>query len=241
MKKIILLLIFSLPLLGCADDNSNTPSKSTLTNDQLSNAPEAKEEYDVSNYGIYKGIFVGSSGTIYVNINNKGAISAKMVINDVTYNNFKTSEKIIEGQPIVGLTFTNGSSTFDFNVDADGENPFVDNMNISGHPNPFVQILKEYSFEQIKCYLGTFSGEKNGVYNLAIASDPKNPNNYVLGLATIKGETQAIYLDGSVSKNTINGKFQGGTFTGTIKNNTIKGSWEDETPQSGSWTAKRKL
>lgn len=238
MKKIIFLFIICFPLLSCSDENN---SNSASAVDQLSMAPEAKDDYDTSNYGVYKGIFVGSSGTIYVNINNNGSISAKMVINNITYNNFKTSEKVSEGQPIVGLTFSNGNSSFDFNVNADGENPFVNNMNISGHPNPYVQILKEYSFEQIKCYLGTFSGEKSGVYNLAIASDSKNPNNYILGLAVINGETEAIYLDGSVNKNTINGAFEGGTFTGTIKKNTINGSWQDETPQSGTWTATRKL
>lgn len=241
MKKIILLLTFCLLFHGCANDNSNTPSTPTPTDEQLSTNPEAKEEYDVSNYGVYKGIFVGSSGTVYVNIYNNGSISAKMVTNNVTYNNFTTSETVSEGQPIVGLTFTNGSSSFDFNVDADGQNPFLNNMKISGQQKPLAQILKEYSFEHIKCYLGTFSGDKSGVFNLAIASNPKNPTNYAFGLAFVKGETETIYLDGSVSKNTISGKSEGGTFSGIINNNTIKGGWQDETPQSGSWTAKRKL
>ncbi|UOK42703.1 MULTISPECIES: hypothetical protein [Flavobacterium] len=240
MKKITLLLIFSLTFLSCSNDN-NSNSASTSPDDKLSTGPEAKDEYDTSNYGVYKGIFVGSSGTIYVNIYNNGSISAKMVINNVTYNNFTTSETVSEGQPIVGLTFTNGSSSFDFNVDADGQNPFLNNLKISGQQKPFAQILKEYSFEQIKCYLGTFNGDKSGVFNVAIASNPKNPTNYAFGLAFTKGETETIYLDGSVSKNTISGKSEGGTFSGIINNNIIKGGWQDETPQSGSWTAKRKL
>lgn len=240
MKKIILLLIICFPFLSCSDD-TNSNSASATSNERLSNGPEAKEQFDTSNYGIYKGIFVGSSGTIYVNINNKGTISAKMVINNIAYNNFTTSEKISEGQPIIGLTFTNGSSSFDFNVDADGQNPFVNNMKISGHPNSYGQILKEYSFEHIKCYLGTFNGDKKGIFNMAIASNPDNPSHYALGLAETNGETDPIYLDGSVSENTITGTFEGGTYSGTINNNAIKGSWKDDTPQSGSWTAKRKL
>ncbi|HSD13605.1 MAG TPA: hypothetical protein VLB74_03045 [Flavobacterium sp.] len=239
MRKIIFLFIIGLSFLSCADDNNS--SSSIPADEQLSTGPEAKSEYDASSYGVYKGIFIGSSGTVYVNIYNNGLVSAKMKINDVDYN-YTTTESVSEGQPITGLTFTSGSSSFDFSVDADGENPTIDNLNISGHPNPYAQILKEYSFEHIKCYLGTFSGDDSGVFNIATTSNPETPNdNYTLGLAVPTGEINAIYLDGIVSGTSISGTFEGGTFSGTISKNTMSGNWQNETLQSGSWTATRKL
>lgn len=234
MKKIILLLVFSLAFASCSDDNNNG---TTPPDDGLSTAPEAKVEHDDSNYGIYKGIFVGSTGTVYININNDNTVSAKLVIDGVSYN-FSTSESISKEQDISGLTFTNGSSSFDFNVLADGENPIIDNLNISGHPNAYAQIFKEYSFAHIKCYLGTFSGDSSGVFNLATTSD-----GYALGLAVPNDDTFAIYMDGVIPENstTINGTFEGGSFTGTINNNSASGTWQNSVPESGTWTGTRKL
>ena len=36
--------------------------------------PEASELFDTSNFGIYKGVFVGSSGIIIINLNNNTTI-----------------------------------------------------------------------------------------------------------------------------------------------------------------------
>lgn len=234
MKKIILLLVFSMAFASCSDDDKNdtsTPPDDTA----LSTTPEALALHDASNYGVYKGIFVGSSGTVYVNINNSNSVSAKMVIDGTVYN-FTTTESVSNGQDISGLTFTNGTSSFDFNVLADGENPLIDNLNISGHTNAYVQIFKEYSFAHIKCYLGTFSGDSVGVFNLATTSD-----GYALGLALPNDDMFAIYMDGSITGTSITGTFEGGTFSGTLNNNTISGTWQNSTPESGSWIGTRKL
>jgi len=231
MKKIILLFVFSMTFAGCSSDNND----SSTPDDNLSTAPEAKVEFDASNYGVYKGIFVGSTGTVYVNINNSGSVSAKMVIDGTAYN-FTTSGTATNGQAIAALTFSNGSSSFDFNVLSDGEDPYIDNLNISGHPNANVQLFKEYSFAHIKCYLGTFSGDSSGVLNIATTSD-----GYVLGLALPNDDTNAVYLDGSVEENSIAGTFEDGTFIGTINNNSISGTWQNSAPESGTWTGTRKL
>lgn len=233
MKNFILLLVFTITLSSCSkDDNNSSPAPE----DSLSTSPEAKVEYDANNYGVYKGIFVGSSGTVYVNINNSGSVSARMVIDGIA-TAFTTSESVTMGQEISGLTFSNGSSSFDFNVLADGENPSIDNINMSGHPNAAVQMFKEYSFAQIKCYLGTFIGSQSGVFNIATTAD-----GYALGLAAPTGDPNAIYLDGTIENGTsLTGTFEGGTFTGTINNNEMSGSWQNSVPESGTWSGKRKL
>ncbi|ESU29388.1 hypothetical protein FLJC2902T_07870 [Flavobacterium limnosediminis JC2902] len=233
MKKIIFLLILSIPFFSCSNNDNGTSDASA--NEQLSSSPEALEEYDDSSYGIYKGIFVGSTGTVYINIYNGGSISAKMVIEGVTYN-FKTSETAYDGKAITSLTFFNTSSSFDFNVQADGEYPTITNLNIKGHPKALVQLLKEYSFEHIKCYVGTFDNDENSIFNLATTS-----NGYILGLALQKGETEIIYMDGTFEGTKINGTFEGGHFSGTINNNKLSGIWEDSMHKRGNWTATRKL
>lgn len=233
MKNFILLLVFTITLSSCSkDDNNSSPAPE----DSLSTSPEAKVEYDANNYGVYKGIFVGSSGTVYVNINNSGSVSARMVIDGIA-TAFTTAESVTMGQEISGLTFSNGSSSFDFNVLADGENPSIDNINMSGHPNAAVQMFKEYSFAQIKCYLGTFIGSQSGVFNIATTAD-----GYALGLAAPTGDPNAIYLDGTIENGTsLTGTFEGGTFIGTINNNEMSGSWQNSVPESGTWSGKRKL
>lgn len=232
MKKIILLLFLSIFSFSC---NSSDDSSSSATNDGLTNTPEAKAEYDGSNFGIYKGIFVGSSGTVYVNINNTGSISAKLVIDGTTHN-FTTTESITEGLAINSLTFTSGTNSFEFNATATGEEPLIENIIINGHPNPYIQIFKEYSFAQIKCYLGTYTGDDSGVFNLATTAD-----GYALGLVVPNGETSAIYLDGTITETSLNGTFEGGIFSGTISGNTISGTWQNSVPENGTWSGTRKL
>ncbi len=77
MNKSILLFFLSILAFSC---NSSDDSSSAAADDGLTNVPEAKAEFDDSNFGVYKGIFVGSSGIVYVNINNTGSVSAKLTI-----------------------------------------------------------------------------------------------------------------------------------------------------------------
>lgn len=229
MIKIFLFLCIGFTFLGCnsADDSASSSA--------LANKPEAKEDYDDSNFGIYKGVFVGSSGFVYVNINNNGDVSAKMVIDGDTYK-FSASKSITQDEDISGLLFTSGSNSFEFNVYGNGEEPLIKNISIASHPNAYVQIFKEYSFAQIKCYTGTFRGDNSGTFNLVTATD-----GYALGLARPNNETSAIYLDGTFKDNILTGTFEGGTFKGIISSETISGTWQNDVPESGTWSATRKL
>ncbi len=232
MNKSILLFFLSILAFSC---NSSDDSSSAAADDGLTNVPEAKAEFDDSNFGVYKGIFVGSSGIVYVNINNTGSVSAKLTIDGVVHN-FTTSENVTEGLAINSMTFTSGSNSFEFNVSATGEEPLIENIVINGHPNPYIQLFKEYSFAQIKCYLGTYTGDDSGVFNLATTAD-----GYALGLVVPNGETSAIYLDGTITETSLSGTFEGGIFSGTISGNTISGTWQNSVPENGTWSGIRKL
>lgn len=228
MKKIILLLFAGLTLTCCSDDDSSSGGSS------LSNSPEANATHDDSNYGVYKGVFAGSTGYAYVNINNSGTVSAKLVIDGVAYN-YTTVETVTEGQDIEGLTFTNGSSSFDFNVSSMGTNPYINNISITGHPDASITLFKEYSDAQVKCYLGTFTGDDTGVFNLAITADGE-----ITGLAK-PADGSSIDLFGSLDGTSIYGTFAGGTFSGTLNGTSLSGQWQNELEESGTWTGVRIL
>lgn len=232
MKKLILLLIFGFLALSCSDDDSSGAP--------LSNTPTAKAEYDNSNYGIYKGIFVGSSGSVLININNDGTVSATIVVDGKTYN-FTTTESATENEDISGLTFTSGSLSFDFSVNSDGSDPLVYNIEFNNHPNAEISVIKEDSEHIVKCYQGTFNGDSSGTFNFAISENEL----YGLAAQNIEGYSIVTELEGTVTDNSIMGYVEEvGTFEGTINGDNVSGTWESndlEDPENGNWTGKRKL
>ena len=94
MKKLLVKLFLCTTIIfsSCSE---NDPS--ILINDIAEETPDALSQFDNSNFGIYKGVFVGSSGTILVNINNNGLLSVSLTIDGVNYP-FTSSETITENQ-----------------------------------------------------------------------------------------------------------------------------------------------
>ncbi|TBX69575.1 hypothetical protein EZL74_06780 [Flavobacterium silvisoli] len=226
MKKLFLFLILGALTLSCSSDSSSGSS--------ISNTPEAKSQYDNSNFGIYKGVFVGSSGTVNINVNNDGSIVAILVIDGTTFT-YTTTESVTLNSVINGLTFTNGSSSFDFNVDASGNSATITNIVISGHPNANMYVVKEFSDALVKCYTGSFSGDDSGVFNLIVSEGEIN------GLAKSNSGNESIILQGMETNNVITGSFSDGTFSGNVSGNTISGTWQNISSESGNWSGTRKL
>ena len=225
MKKIFLFLAMSAITISCSSDSSRPA---------LSDTPQAKVEFDNSNFGIYKGVFIGSTGTVLIDINNEGFLEAILTI-DGSSSTYTSTEVATLNSTMEGLTFTNGSNSFDFNVGDNGSNPTVSNINISGHPNASIVVLKEFHNVLCKCYLGSFGGDDSGTFN-AIIVDARFD-----GIAwSIDGES-AFNTDGTVTGTSITGVFEGGTFTGTISGGNISGSWQNTLGESGGWSGNRKL
>lgn len=228
MKKLILTLFIAVTFLSCS--KSDSPSGLPM-----SDTPTAKVAYDNSNFGIYKGVFVGSTGIILIDINNSNSISATLVIDGKNYK-YTTTTSVIEGEAINALKFQNGNSYFDFSVYANGDYPSVSNFNIENHPNANIQIIKEQSEHLVKCYQGTYTGSTSGTLNLIIREDELS------GLAKQEGIDNSIELSGTVTDNIIDGLFEEGTFDGTITGNNITGHWKGtDSSHGGDWTAIRKL
>lgn len=172
----LIILLAILSVTGCSkkDNNSN--------NEPLSEKSDAKAIYDNSNYGIYKGVFIGSSGNVMININNDNTLSAKLKIDGINYD-FTSSQTIQQNQPS-SINFVNGSNSFTFSVDANGANPTVSNISIAGHPNALVAVAKESSQSVIRCYEGTYTGsDEGGVFNLAVEYTILLPRGLITGNA----------------------------------------------------------
>lgn len=233
MKKIITLLAaIGLLFLSCSkDDNSssNNPPNPPET-------AQAKAEFDNSNFGFYKGVIVGSSGVISINIKNDGTISAKLVLDGTTYD-FTTAGSVTQNEAIKGLTFKNGNMSFAFDADANGSNPIISNISIEGHPLSRIEILKEKSYAIIKCYEGTFSGTDSGVFNAVISND------FLAALAkSVDGSI--ISVTGKITNNIIDiSASNGSIIKGSVSGDTINGTWQanDDPNDNGTWSGKRTL
>ena len=229
MKKLFMMAAVAFLSFSCSSDDDSGPS--------FSNDPEANAAFDDSAQGIYKGVFVGSSGVVYVNINNDedDDLSVKMIIDGTTHI-FSTEETITPGESIDGLTFTNGDMSFDFYANADGSDAEIYNVNFPDHPNAFVILGKEYSDSLVEVFQGTYSGDDSGVFNLLMR------DGFMMGLSKSNDSPDANYLEASMdSEGMIMGTFDGGAFSGDRDGDKISGEWINMDAEGGTWTGRRKL
>ena len=227
MKQAIAILATLFFFFSCSknDDKKSSP---------LADTPSAKAAYDNSNFGVYKGVFVGSSGIIMIDLNNNGTVSATLIVDGVTYN-FTTTQTVQQNQATT-INFTSGANAFTFTVAANGGNPTITNRIVNGHPNAAILVVKETSTALVKCFEGTYNGTESGVFNAVIY------NSQVKGIS--KSTTNAVYfMDGTVAGNNINasGTTTGGsTFTGTMTGDRITGIWSNTALNaSGTWSGGR--
>lgn len=219
-------------LASCSSDdpgNGGNANGFEITND-----PMANEAFDSSNFGIYKGVFVGSSGSILINMANDGEVSARLIMDGDIYD-FTTVEAVAQNQPIVALTFTSDDLSFDFYADADGNGAYVADVIFPGHDSGTIQIAKEFSDQLVECWEGTYSGEGSGTFNLLIS------NGIVRGLTKSEDTPDVSYLDGTIEADAVSGFYDFGDFTGTRTGNTMNGSLTNNESGGGNWTATRKL
>ncbi|HEU4791159.1 MAG TPA: hypothetical protein VFS71_15845 [Flavobacterium sp.] len=228
MKKLLLGLLASTLFVSCSKDESE--------DNGLSNSPTATASYDSKNYGIYKGVFVGSTGTVVINLKNNGTtLSATLVIDGISYV-FSSQDVVTEGSN-TEITFNHNSDYFNFSVNSNGTSPTISNIHINGHPNATISIGKEESDVQVYCYEGTFTETGGGgTWNLIIYG------NKVTGVVLPKDGQVLPLLEGTISNNTITASIpDAATITGTVSGNTITGTWENYDHESGTWKVTRKL
>ena len=235
MKKFLVKTLLSITIIF-ASCSENDPL--ITINDSAEELPIALSQYDNSNYGIYKGVFVGSSGTILVNLNNNGVISVSLTIDGVNYP-FTSTESITENEQ-TETTFTYQNNSFSFTVNADGSNPLITNVSIEGHPNASIIVVKENSSYVAQLYEGSYEGidqnNDQGTFNAIVF----NGTVYILSKSSVYGSSS--YASGSVDGNLVSGASSLGTiFSGNIENDEVmNGTWKiTQTNEKGIWSLSR--
>lgn len=146
MKKthLYLPILFFVFFSACKKENKQAPQFPAYTCTTCKLVPDAIAANNTISKGIYKGVVLGSSGTIQFDIANNGtAITAVMVLDGVTVN-LSSSVTLVNGQPYIA-DFTgilNGAPvSINFSVDLNGANPAVTTSSIPGHPNTTILIV----------------------------------------------------------------------------------------------------
>ena len=196
IAKIFLpVLFFSILFVSCKKDSKKEDSSYTCAT--CKTTPDAMAANDASNKGIYKGVVIGSTGTIKFDLANSGTtITAVMVLDGVTAN-LTSTVSIVAGQTYVA-PFTgslNGQPvSLTFSVNATGQNPTITTSSIAGHPNSSFTIIKETSASLLECFEGTYSTTRPeaGTFNLILSR----------GLKLFGGASRK---DGSTTSNAFNG------------------------------------
>lgn len=237
MKKIFIIssiLFFIVIFTGCKkNDKPADPDYKCTT---CKTTPDALAANDGSSKGVYKGILIGSTGTIQFNIlNGSSTITAIMVLDGVTVNLTSAITWVAGVSYVAPFTGTlNGSAiTVSFKVDANGGNPLVTAVNIPGHPSAQFNLSKETSSALLECFEGTYSTTKpeTGTFNLIISrslgkmggssrKDGGTSNGDFDGTITADGK---LMQDGTDYIGTLNGDAITGSFMGGNGNVTIKG------------------
>jgi VCBS repeat-containing protein len=239
MKKSLLLLLSAFTILNaCKKDEKETPTTTEPYKcTTCITTPEAKEQHNGSSAGVYKGVLVGSTGTIALYLYNTGTEVTALVSFDGKNATLTTTSlgNWAPGQAISNALFT---GTIDgqtvqatFSVDANGQNPTV-TVTIPGH-NVNVAIYKETSTALIRNFEGTYTGGDEGIFNMVIVGDQ-----YSIVSDGGGDPMESTLVNGKVDLNH-NGVEVKGEFDG---NDHINGTWKDNNnTKEGTWSGNRTL
>lgn len=180
-KKQIALLIFSILFIlngtlisSCSKgDGNQEPTYACLT---CASSPDALAINDTSIKGIYKGIILGSTGTISINIQNgNNTITATLVLDGVSVA-LTSNVSLVDGQPFIAPftgTLNGNPISITFSVGLSGSTPTMVSSSIPGHPNAIFILQKETSTSLIEAFEGTYKEDnKTGIFNVIIARSP---------------------------------------------------------------------
>lgn len=227
MKKqlisFLLLFLFVFTITSCKKtDSTPTPFKCATCH----TTPDALAANDNSSKGMYKGVMIGSTGTIQFNLLNGGTtITAILVIDGVTIN-LSSSVTWVNGQAYVApFTGTLGGSpvSITFSVNNDGTNPIITSSNIPGHPNASFVILKELSTSLLESFEGTYhtTKPKDGTFNIILSRSLK----VYYAIARENGSSSTDASHGTIINNSLTDV--NGTSIGTLSGDQLTGNFRD--------------
>ncbi len=206
------------------DEQPATPYTCAVCVDE----PEALPANDNQSAGIYKGVFIGSSGTIIFDIANSfTTITAVLQLDGETINLSSTVTWEPGNAYLAPFTGTHNNSpvSITFEVGSDGENPTVVTSDIPGHPGAIFTVVKETSNSLMECYEGTYHTTKpeDGTFNVILS---RSEGTWV-AIARENGETSSedpVY--GTLVNGTTLVEESGITFA-TLTGDVLTGSFVD--------------
>lgn len=227
IKKLLIKLILSVFILGtvssCSKDDSNNP---VATCDTCVTAPDALAVNDASVKGIYKGVFVGSTGSISINIQNgSSTITATLVIDGVIVL-LTSNVEVVDGAayvaPFTGL-YNGNPISVTFSVGSGGELPTMTSSSIPGHPDAVFNLFKENSTSLIEAFEGTYTQPgQTGTFNIVVARSLSKWG----GISRKDGTQETNVIDGGTIVNTNQLKLDG-VVLGTITGDEIHGTFKN--------------
>ncbi|MDB5014762.1 MAG: hypothetical protein JWQ25_2964 [Daejeonella sp.] len=237
------LLVLSSACKKSVDDSNNSTA---FTCASCKTTADALAANNTISKGVYKGVVIGSTGIITIDILNSGTtIKATLVLDGQTVV-LNSSSNWVAGQSFTAsFTGTANSQTYSFNfsVTGTGATPIASGFSIPGHPNISFQLIKETSDNLIKCYEGTSEGIKDSgkaqAATLNIITSGKT--NTWFALSRDNGSTSINTADGTISGTTLNCNCgPNTTIVGTVTADEIKGTYKGQ-DNHGTFMAKRTL
>lgn len=238
MKKAVLssLMLILLLISACKKDEPDQQQSTPYKCASCAQTSEAKPTFDNNSGGVYKGVLVGSSGTIALYLYNTDSVIQALVAFDGTKATLQCSslKNWKPGDAISNALFTgtiNGKTINAlFSVDAHGQNPTVD-VQIPGH-DVTVAVYKETSSLVIRNFEGTYTGDDNGIFNMVFSGND-------FSIVTDGGDVfESTLVNNELDYNT-NGIIVKGQFKGTDE---LSGTWKNtNTNEQGTWSGKRTL
>ncbi|MCO5948377.1 hypothetical protein [Mucilaginibacter flavidus] len=202
--------------------------------------PDAVAANDASNKGIYKGIIIGSSGTIKFDLANSGTtLTATLAIDGVTAT-LTASVTTQNGDTYVSAftgTWSGQPVSITFSVGAGGQNPTVTAFNIPGHASATFTLAKETSNALIECFEGTYSTTKpeTGTFNLLLSRSLK-----LFGGASRKtGSSESNSFHGSINANSELVDADGGKVLAKLTGDVLAATFVDGNGSTVTVTGKR--
>lgn len=223
-----IILLLATIILSCKKKKEKE-TEETYVCTTCSQTPQGAAANDNSSKGIYKGVIIGSSGTIKFDIANtsSNAISAVLVIDGVTVNLTTTyvwAQGGINIAPFTGKL--NGQDvTINFSVGANGSGATVLSASIPGHPNAVFSLVKETSTALARCYEGSYetSDKESGTFNIIVSTLLKGWT----GKSRENGSQQATDISGTYANDKLYWGSGTSTEIATISGDTFTGTFND--------------
>lgn len=234
-KRLSLIAFLFISLFSACGDDEPSAYKCS----ECVNTPEANAAYDNSGQGIYKGVLIGSSGTIKFDIANNGtSITAVLVIDGTSVTltgNGTLSAGSFQGS-FTG-TLNGGTVIIPFTVSNAGV-VTIGVPTIPGHSDVIFRIFKEKSTHLVEAFEGSYKGSDSGTFNMVIL---RNGTGGEWGVITRSTAADYVFV-GQIDDNQLLGGGGDIIIGGEISGDNISGVWENAVNEAtGTWTGKRTL